>query len=373
MPSHPAAAPVVEPQALRRASAPEDDALEVVRAPLDALLAAFLADRTAELRDLDAALVPVADAVTALVASGGKRLRPAFVYWGHRATGAGHDAGVLPAAAAVELLHTFALIHDDVMDRSAVRRGVPAVHAALADAHRAERLAGDAGWFGVGGAILAGDLVFVWADEVLESSPLPRAALDRARRVFLRLRSEVMAGQYLDLRLAGDRAAREDDALRVALLKSGRYTVTRPLQMGAAIGGADDVLDAALSAYGDAVGLAFQVRDDVLGLFGDPTETGKTTLSDLREGKRTLLVLRTLAAAAPAERDVVEGALGDPDVDEATAARVREVVEATGALRSVEILLEQRHELALRALAPVPSPAREALEQLAGLAVVRIR
>lgn len=341
-------------------------------AGLDALLAEFLDEQVAELADLDLALAPVGREIAGLVAAGGKRLRPAFVYWGHRATGAGHEPEVLRPAGAVELLHTFALVHDDVMDRSPERRGRPAVHEALAEHHRAEALGGDGRWFGLGGAILGGDLVFVWADRLLDGAGLPEPALRRAREVFSQLRVEVMAGQYLDLRLAGDRDAREEHAWRVALLKSGRYTVTRPLQLGAALGGGDERLASVLEAYGDAVGVAFQLRDDVLGLFGDPAETGKGAIEDLREGKRTLLMLRALALADDAARAELENCLGDPTVDDAAAARVREVVVETGALASIEEVLEELRGEAVQALADVPDPARGALAELADRAVTRV-
>jgi geranylgeranyl diphosphate synthase, type I len=182
---------------------------------------------------------------------------------------------------------------------------------------------------------------------------------------------EVMAGQYLDLRLAGRPDAAEPDSLQVALLKSGRYTVTRPLQLGAALASSDELLDAALCAYGDAVGIAFQLRDDILGLFGDPDETGKGAAEDLREGKRTFLVLRALGAASAAERSELAGMLGNPDVDDRHVARAREIVTTTGALSAVEGYLAEQQERARRALAPLEGAPRMALEQLADLALHR--
>jgi geranylgeranyl diphosphate synthase type I len=347
-------------------------ALDDVSEPVTALLDSFMAARVADLVKLDPELEPMGLEVAGLVRASGKRLRPAFVYWGYRATGAPHEDAVLWPAGAVELLHTFALIHDDVMDRSPVRRGRVAVHEALAEVHRHEGLSGASAWFGVGGAILAGDLAFVWADQLFDAADLDAEALDRARRVFTELRVEVMAGQYLDLRLAGSADAAEEDALRVALLKSGRYTVTRPLQVGAAIGGADERLDGSLRAFGDAIGVAFQLRDDVLGVFGDPSTTGKGALSDLREGKRTVLMLRTLALSGPADREFVARALGDPDLEDQDAARVREIIVDCGALESVERLLAAQHKQACAALTPLPEPARQALGALADLAAFRV-
>jgi geranylgeranyl diphosphate synthase, type I len=360
------------PPAVPDAPPSPESALDPVARPVKDLLAAFLADRTAELGEIDPALIPVGEEVAALVAAGGKGLRPAFVYWGHRATGAAHAEAVLAPAAAVELLHTFALIHDDVMDRSDERRGRPAVHTALTRAHIDAAMVGDPGWFGVGGAILAGDLAFVWADQLLDTAPLPTEAMERARSVFTRLRVEVMAGQFLDLRLAGLAEAGEDDSLAVALLKSGRYTVTRPLQLGAAIGDGDDVLDAALTAFGDAVGIGFQLRDDVLGLFGDPSKTGKGALSDLREGKRTMLMLRALELAGSEDRRTLAGVLGQADAGEPEAAEARRVVAASGALEQVEAIIDEKREAAHRALGPVPPPARDALGALADYALYRV-
>jgi geranylgeranyl diphosphate synthase type I len=344
-----------------------------VREPVNALLHDFLGLRHDEATELDPAIGEIAGEVQRLVGVGGKRLRPAFDYWGHRATAASHDDAVLVVAAAVELLHTFALVHDDVMDRSDRRRGHPTTHVALTGRHRDEGLDGDGDWFGLSGAVLAGDMTFVWADQMFESAPLPVAALARARQVFTRLRTEVVGGQYLDLRLAHEPAASEAAARRVALLKSARYTVTRPLQLGAALApaGADEATSTALARYGDAVGLAFQMRDDILGLYGDPAVTGKSCLDDLREGKRTLLVLRALALAEGADHKLLAGALGDPLLDEDQARRCCDVIAASGALASVEALLDAQHALALRAIADLDAPARLALEQLADLAIHR--
>ncbi len=347
------------------------DPLGVVRAPVNALLADFLTAREEQLVALDARLAPVVRSVRDLVLAGGKRMRAAFVYWGYRAGGAPHTERLWHTAAAFELLQSFALIHDDVMDRSVRRRGRPAVHVALASHHDAAALRGDGDWFGVGGAILAGDLAFVWADELFDAAPVDTADRERARHVFTDLRTELMAGQYLDLLLAASVDADPAQALRVALLKAGRYTVTRPLQVGAALAGVDPQLDAALVSYGDAVGVAFQLRDDVLGLFGDPGDTGKGVLDDLRQGKRTMVMLEALALADDRQRRVLDAALGNPDIDERDAARVRAVVRDCGALAEVERRVARHHERALAALDLVGRPARDALAELADRALFR--
>ena len=362
--------------ALARPVVADTDPLAPVEGPLRDVVAAFLDEKAAELLDIDPALAPVAQEIRGLVDAGGKRLRPAFVHWGHRAVTDRPSTGVLHVGAAVELLHTFALLHDDVMDRAARRRGRPAAHVTFRAHHEGSGLLGDSGWFGTSAAVLAGDLAFVWADELLERSGLPADARDRVRRVFTTLRSEVMAGQYLDLLHGADPHADEPGARRVALLKSARYTVTRPLQLGAAAADAADAhgqVHAALAAYGDAVGFAFQLRDDVLGLFGDPAETGKSALDDLREGKRTLLVLRARRLADARQRRILDDALGDPTVDEARADAVRAVVADTGALASIELLISHEHAAALRALDAVGEPARGALGALASRATRRDR
>jgi geranylgeranyl diphosphate synthase, type I len=309
--------------------------------------------------------------VRTLVDSGGKRLRPAFVWWGNLAAGGRPDPEVLKPAGAVELLHTFALVHDDIMDRSPTRRGLPAVHAALAAHHREAGLVGDPDWFGVGGGILAGDMVFVWADMLFESARLDPVGLGRARTAFAELRCEVMAGQYLDLRLAGLPHATEADSLRVSLLKSGRYTVTRPLQVGAALGMPDPALDRAITGFGDAIGVAFQLRDDVLGLTGDPGTTGKGALEDVREGKQTLLVLRARDLADDAQRKVLADVIGDPTATAADVEQVREIVEETGALAEVERRVAALRAEAEQALVGVREPARSALLELAADAIDR--
>lgn len=347
------------------------DPLALVREPVDALLRHFLREREQQLVDVDVRLAPVAAAIARLVLGGGKRMRPAFVYWGYRATGASHTDALWHTAAAVELLQTFALIHDDVMDRSARRRGQPAVHMELASHHRAAGLTGDGPWFGVGAAVLAGDLAFVWADELFDATPVRRDDLERGRVVYTALRTELMAGQYLDLLLAASPDADPVQARRVALLKAGRYTVTRPLHLGAAIGGGNAALTRALTVFGDAVGVAFQLRDDVLGLFGDPSATGKGVLDDLRQGKRTVLMLEAIERADATQRATLIAVLGDPDADDAAAARVREIVRATGALAVIEQQVRASFDQALDALCALDEPARGALGHLATRALFR--
>jgi isopentenyl-diphosphate delta-isomerase type 1 len=344
--------------------------LGVERDAVEERLRRFVRQQAGLLTATDDDVRDITDAVVGLVERGGKRLRPAFVHWGHAATGADPDERVVTAAAAMELLHTFALLHDDVMDRSATRRGAPAAHVTLAGERPGDGSASEEAWFGTSAAILAGDLAYVWADELFDAvGSGPSAA--RARVVFHQLRSEVIAGQYLDLRISAEPQPAERAARRVALLKSARYTVTRPLQLGAALGSGDPGLIQTLSVYGDAVGTAFQLRDDVLGVFGDPARTGKSCLDDLREGKRTLLVVRALKLGDADQKATVNAALGDPDLDEAAAEACRHAIAASGALASVEALIVERHEAAQRAIRDLAPPVRDALSSLAAFAAHR--
>ncbi len=346
-----------------------------IRSEVDHALKRFLSTRIAELMTIDEVLAVVGEEVADLIGAGGKRLRPAFVYWGHRAAGGAElDRSTIAVAAAVEMLHTFALLHDDVMDRAEVRRGRRAAARGFAEAHITDGLGGDPMWFGARAALLAGDIALVWADQLLDEAPFATPAVAAAvREAYSVLRLEVMAGQYLDLRLEAVGGGRPDLARRVALLKSGRYTVTRPLQLGMALAGATDgVLGSALRAYGDAVGLAFQLRDDILGVFGDPSTTGKSCVDDLRAGKYTVLVVEAMARATPAERSVLRASLGDRELDDRRAERSRTIVARSGALASVEAMVAAQHASAMEVLVEVPEPARHALVALAAAAVDRV-
>ena len=331
---------------------------------VDDLVVRFLADRERVLADLDPLVAELTAQVGLLFAAGGKRLRPSFVYWGHHSGGNADDGNVSSAAAAVEMLHTFALIHDDVMDRSTVRRGADAAHVQFADLHRASDAGGDSGWFGASAAIMAGDLAFVWADELLDLMDCDPATAKRVRAVFSQLRTEVIAGQYLDIRLAGSPATQQQ-AANIALLKSGRYTVTRPLELGAALAGVDERTAASLRSYGDAAGVAFQLRDDVLGVFGDPTVTGKSASDDLRDGKASLLLVRALELSSGSGHRLLAASLGNDDLDEATEARCRDIVADCGALASIETLIASRLAEAEQAVEHVLPTARCALVSLA--------
>jgi geranylgeranyl diphosphate synthase type I len=354
-----------------------------LRARADKALREFLTQQQPRLGAIGEELVPMLEAVEAFVLDAGKRLRPAFAYWGWRAAGGADGDAIVKAAASLELLHACALIHDDVMDGSDTRRGQPAVHRRFAALHRGSSWLGDPESFGMSAAILIGDLCLVWADQMLGESGLPAESLIRAQRVYDEMRAELMAGQYLDMleqalggqaeRGQAERGRAVERALRVARFKSAKYTIERPLHLGSALAGADPLLDAALSAYGLPLGAAFQLRDDVLGVFGDPEQTGKPAGDDLREGKRTVLIASALETATPVQADLVRRHLGDPHLSAQGVADLRAVITETGALARVEQLIDEGVEQALAALstAAIGGEAGEVLAELAVAATAR--
>ncbi len=343
-----------------------------MRASVQATLDAFLVEQGEILAGISPDLGPFTGWLRELLA-GGKRLRPAFCMWGYLGAG-GHDVeSALRAAAGLELLQACALVHDDVMDDSDMRRGQPAAHRRFATLHRGEQWLGDAGRFGDGAAILLGDLCLSWADELLYRSGFEAPALARAKRVYDVMRTELMAGQYLDLLEQARAGASAERVLLVVRYKSAKYTIERPLHLGAALAGADEEFLARLSDYGLPLGEAFQLRDDVLGVFGDPAETGKPAGDDLREGKRTLLVATALERATPEQAGHLREGLGDPHLSAAAVDELRAIIIGTGALAEVEEVIAERTEQALAAIesAALAEDARAALAELAIAATAR--
>lgn len=318
-------------------------------------------------------LGPVADALSDFLLDSGKRLRPAFAYWGWRGAGGADSDEVVAAVACLEWLQACALIHDDVMDRSDTRRGAPAVHRRFASLHRAEGWRGDPETFGHSAAILLGDLCLIWADETYNTSGLPTDALLRGQPIYDEMRTELMAGQYLDLLEQALGGSSTERALRVATYKSAKYTIERPLHLGAALAGAPPALAQAYSAYGLPLGEAFQLRDDALGVFGDPAATGKPAGDDLREGKRTVLISLALERANAGQAAVIRQHLGDPHLSSASVDLLREVIEETGARAHSERLISARTEQALLGLdaADIDSLSRTVLRDLAAAATAR--
>lgn len=304
------------------------------------------------------------------VLGGGKRLRPAFAYWGWRAlTGGDADAETLLLFSALELLHACALVHDDVIDGSATRRGSPTAHVKFAGLHRDRGWRGSAEQFGTSAAILLGDLALVWADDIVATAELPRDAHRRVQRVWADIRTEVLGGQYLDIVAEASGVESIASAMTVNIYKTASYTVVRPLQLGAAAAADRPDVQAAFHELGTDLGVAFQLRDDVLGVFGDPSVTGKPSGDDLRSGKRTVLVAEAVELAEKSDpvaakwlRSSIGSALSDTQVGE-----LCDAIEAVGALAAVEdrIDLLTRRALATLAGAPINDVAKAGLSELA--------
>ncbi len=339
------------------------------RAAIDDGLTTLVGVAADELRAVDADLVPVADELERWVGGGGKRLRPLLVVVGHQsAGGSGTGTEVLGAAMAVELVHTWALLHDDLIDASATRRGRPTSHRRFSSHHLTRNWSGDADDWGAAVAILLGDLVAVLADDAFATMDADLVDLVAGQAAFSRLRREVMAGQVLDITVAASRDADVERALRIATLKSGRYSVTRPLELGAVLGGAGPDLVAALADVGDALGVAFQLRDDLLGMFGDADVTGKPVGDDLREGKRTVLVAEAMARLDDGDRADLDAMLGVRDLDDTMVARGLALLRTSGAEQATTERMLSLVADARAGLAGLPAgPARETLALLADL------
>ncbi|MFF2861877.1 polyprenyl synthetase family protein [Streptomyces rubiginosohelvolus] len=349
---------------------------ETVVAPelFDTALRQFFAERR---RDADAIGPSVVHAVGELesyLLRGGKRIRPVFAWLGWLGAGGDPAGPAAPAVArtcaALELLHASALLHDDIIDASLTRRGFPAAHVTFAQQHRAHGWSGDPADYGTGAAILVGDLALVWADDLIRTSGLPDRAQARVGPVWSAMRSEVLCGQLLDLAAEASGDEGIGTALRVNRYKTASYTVERPLHIGAAIAGAPERLVTAYRAFGRDIGIAFQLRDDLLGVFGDPEVTGKPSGDDLREGKRTALIataLRSADTCDPEGARFLRASIGT-DIGEAELARIRAVLVDTGAVDVMEKDIARRTDRALEALR-ASGAAEPALEQLSTMAV----
>jgi len=351
-------------------------------------LDAFLEQQEEHARAISPDLLPLLDEARGLLA-GGKRFRARFCYWGWRAVAGipddldpmapsapdGDVDAVVGVAASLELLHAAALVHDDIIDRSATRRGRAAAHEAFAELHRASSWARDAGRFGEAAAILLGDLLLGWADAAMRIATAllsDRAAATAASAEYERMRTEVTLGQYLDILEEHSWIARPDTdaaqrAQRVVVHKSARYSVEAPLVIGALLGGATAAQVSALRGFGLPLGIAFQLRDDLLGVYGDPEATGKPAGDDLREGKRTVLVALARAALPGSARSLLDELLGDPDLDDAQIDLIRRTLRDCGAVEQVERAIDYNLAQATAAIegAHVTGLARRELLALA--------
>ncbi len=353
-----------------------------VAAEVDTRLRQLFDDELARWKELDPRLAEAIEELALVVNSGGKRLRAAFVYWAWRGRvgfpdGADEAADTLTAdpghphvidvGAAFELLQAFALVHDDIMDDSATRRGRPTVHVAQAARLTAEGWKGEPRRFGEGVAILVGDLSHAYADSLMaEANPA-------ARRIWDDLRIELSLGQYLDLRSAASGQMDWETARQVSTFKSALYTIVRPLQLGASLASpADQPLLAALEAYGRPLGRAFQLKDDLLGVLGDEGQVGKPVGDDLREGKPTELAAIAFERARGDQQSILAG-IGRRDLDASEVDAIVEVFRTTGAVDEIEDRIGDLVIEAVAAIDPLPlcEQAKQALASLADYVAAR--
>ncbi len=358
------------------ADGPGPAGLDRIRREVAAALDSFLGRQRGVLAAIGDDMLPCLEAMRGLLA-GGKRLRPAFCYWGWRAAGGEDRPEIYTAAASLELLQASALIHDDVMDASDTRRGAPAVHRQFAARQAASGAPQSAEQFGIGAAILIGDMLLSWTDEMYQSSGFAPDVLRRGQRALAAMQTEVAAGQYLDILSQASRSTTVAEALRVITYKTAKYTIERPLQLGALLAATSpataDAITATCTEYGVPLGIAFQLRDDVLGVFGDPARTGKPVTGDISEGKRTVLIALARERARAGQAEVLDRYLGDRELTEAGAAEVKAVLTDTGAVAECEALIAANVKEAVSALdgAPITSEARAALAALAVTATDR--
>jgi geranylgeranyl diphosphate synthase type I len=330
---------------------------------VDARLQLLLDTERTRWSAFDPDLAQPIDEIARLVLAGGKRLRPAFCHWGFVGAGGNpDDQRVIDAGAAFELMHAFALFHDDVMDGSSTRRGEPTTHVVMSQLHEKHSWVGEPRRFGEGAAILVGDLAFVYADQLLLGAPQP------VWSIWNELRVELNFGQYLDMLGSANSERRLVKAERICRYKSGKYTIERPLHLGAVLATPEkaEQLLPALSAYGLPLGDAFQMRDDVMGAFGETSITGKPVGDDLREGKPTPLMAMATARADAAQLGVLQ-LVGNTVLNDAQVADVQAVIRETGALDQLEQLITSLTDDAIEAIgkAPLSQEARNELIELA--------
>ena len=346
------------------------------QALLQETLDSFLDEQSGRVRALGADAERLMAEAHACV-RGGKRFRAAFCYWGFHAINPAPDAAthaaLLRACAALELLHASALVHDDLMDASDVRRGRPATHRRFEGEHREAGWRGDAEQYGAAAAILLGDLLLGWSDELVRRCGLPWERVGPALDLFDLCRTEVIAGQFLDVSVQARGRADVETAMTVLRYKSAKYSIERPLHIGAALAGADADQIASLTSFGLPLGEAFQLRDDLLGVFGDPETTGKPAGDDLVEGKRTVLVALALDGAGEADREQLDGSLGRA-LSAGEVAGLREIIESSGAHAQVEAVIGELASLAVAALerAGFDADATQVLTELASAATQRV-
>ena len=324
--------------------------LQEIRDAVEIELAVFLGAQSQYLENISLDLKPVSQALSSFLLDSGKRLRPLFAYAGYICAGAEVTPPVIRALASLELLQACALIHDDLMDGSDTRRGKPSIHRHFESIHVQEALEGFAPAYGLAAAVLLGDLALVWSNQLLNASGLSSQQLQEVSSIHDEMRVELMAGQFLDIHEQTRKTTDLQRSITIAQYKSGKYTIERPLHIGAALSGRKtSKLLAALSEYGLPLGKAFQYRDDLLGVFGDPNITGKPMGDDLREGKRTVLIALAEMNYTESMRRISRTYFGTSNLDSRGVAILQELIISTGAKEKLESMINELTEQALEA------------------------
>lgn len=354
-------------------SAPNSSLL-TVRTSVEEELEVFLSRESAYLREISPDLTIVCNSLTSFLLERGKRLRPLFAYAGFIAAGGTAEKSTLKAIASLELLQACALIHDDLMDASDTRRGKPSIHRHFESIHVQDQLEGFAPQYGLSAAVLLGDLALVWSDQMLNSAGLNYEQYVRTISYYNEMRVELMAGQFLDIHEQTQKSSSVDRSMKIARFKSGKYTIERPLHLGAAMANPIDkkTMDA-LSECGLPLGEAFQLRDDLLGVYGDASVTGKPASDDLREGKKTVLIALSRENQSPSQAQSFEKYFGSPDLDSEGITCLQQIILDTGAKDKLEKMIE---ELTETSLAAIDSPrfteeGQQLLRELAHIATKR--
>ncbi|WP_338124343.1 polyprenyl synthetase family protein [Rhodococcoides kroppenstedtii] len=323
---------------------------------VESVLDSFVESRRATVDSVGPVYTEAVEELRSFVLRGGKRIRPAFAWTGWLGAGgdpSGPDAdAVLQVCSALEFVQACALVHDDIIDSSLTRRGFPTVHVTFAERHRRSEWIGDPAAFGEAVAILLGDLALCWADDLIREADLPIETVRRVGPMWSAMRTEVLGGQLLDIAVEARSDDSLDAALRIDRYKTAAYTVERPLLIGGTLANADAALLDVYRTFGADIGIAFQLRDDLLGVFGDPAVTGKPSGDDLREGKRTVLIAAALDVADrddPAAAETIRTGLGT-DLTPAMVDEMRELLVRLGAVENVERRITDLTESALAAL-----------------------
>jgi geranylgeranyl diphosphate synthase type I len=331
-----------------------DATLSDLKSQIDGTLKSFVDAEVIQLEKIGSELTPVGESLSHFILDSGKRLRPIFAAAGFLGSGKSLKAEVIKGAAALELIHVCALIHDDLMDGSDTRRGAPSIHKEFEYIHRQEHLAGNAEQYGASAAILMGDLALVWASKALLTSGIDDGDLLRSLPLFNELQVELMAGQFLDVHEQTSHTSSLERSRKIARYKSGKYTIERPLHFGAALAD-ESKLESIYTNYGIPLGEAFQLRDDILGVFGEPDVTGKPAGDDLLEGKRTALIAKSYELAGASGALVLSQVLGNRKATPELIEKAKGIITESGALEFIENLIDQLVSDSLNSIKGLPN------------------